>query len=100
MGWSEGILTISLVVTDDSKAVKYNLIENYGMITLEQVTECKLPSINEQGCEAQDTYMMYMCLMDSLSSSAKKKVSTLTCAVVWLCRKLSSENATSTQTQA
>ncbi|KAI2512052.1 hypothetical protein MHU86_2340 [Fragilaria crotonensis] len=75
MGWSDSILKITLEVLDNGDAVQENLIENYGTITLEQVTESELQYINEQGREAQDTYMLYKCLMASLSSNAKKKVS-------------------------
>ena len=75
MGWSDSILRITLEVLDNGEAVQENLIENYGTITLEQVTESELQYINEQGREAQDTYMLYKCLMASLSSNAKKKVS-------------------------
>lgn len=75
MGWSENILKITLEVTDDNEPIQENLIENYGTISLEQVVESELQYINEQGREAQDTYMLYKCLMASLSNTAKKKIS-------------------------
>ena len=75
MGWSESILNITMEVTDDNEPVQENLIENYGTISLEQVVESELQYINEQGREAQDTYMLYKCLMASLSNTAKKKIS-------------------------
>jgi hypothetical protein len=75
MGWSDSILNITLEVDDDNDPVQEDLIENYGTITLEQVVESELQYINEQGREAQDTYMLYKCLMASLSSNAKKTVS-------------------------
>ena len=75
MGWSEGILNITLELDDDDEPVQENLIENYGTITLEQVVESELQYINEQGREAQDTYMLYKSQMVSLSNTAKKKIS-------------------------
>ena len=72
MGWSDGILNITLEVTDNNEPVQEKLIDNYGAISLEQVVESKLQYINEQGREAQDTFMLYKCLMASLSNSAKK----------------------------
>lgn len=44
---------------DDNKPVQEKLIENYRMISLEQVVESKLQYINKQGQEVQDTYMLY-----------------------------------------
>ena len=49
-------------------------MENYGTITLEQVIESKKTYISKQQRKAQDTYMLYQCLMASLSNEAKKKV--------------------------
>ena len=77
MGWSDGILNITLEVTDDNEPVQEKLIDNYGTISLEQVVESELQYINEQGREAQDTFMLYKCLMASLSNSAKKRISLL-----------------------
>ncbi len=75
MGWSDGILNITLEVTDDNEPVQEKLIENYGTISLEKVVESELQYINEQGREAQDTYMLYKCLMASLTNAAKKRIS-------------------------
>jgi hypothetical protein len=75
MGWSDSILNITLEVDDDGNPVQENLIKNYGTISLEQVVESERQYINKQEREAQDTYMLYKCLMASLSSNAKKKVS-------------------------
>ena len=75
MGWSEGILNITLEVTDNGDPVEENLIDNYGTISLEQVVESELQYINEEGRGAQDTYMLYKCLMASLTNAAKKRIS-------------------------
>ena len=75
MGWSDNILNITLEVTDDIEPVQENLIDNYGTISLEQVVESELQYINEQGRDAQNTYMLYKCLMSSLTNNAKKRIS-------------------------
>jgi hypothetical protein len=76
MGWPDNILNITLEVTDDIEPVQdKNLIDNYGTISLEQVVESELQYINQQGRDAQNTYMLYKCLMASLSNNAKKRIS-------------------------
>ena len=75
MGWSDNILNITLEVTDDIEPVQENLIDNYGTISLEQVVESELQYINKQGRNAQNTYMLYKCLMSSLTNNAKKRIS-------------------------
>ena len=74
MGWTEGILTITLNAGEDDEREE-NFMENYGTLTLKQVVESKLQYINEQGRLAQNTYMLYKCPMASLTDEAKKKVS-------------------------
>jgi hypothetical protein len=74
MGWTRGILNITLDA-DEPNEREENLIENYGTLTLEQVVISELQYIEEEGRAAQDTYMLYKCLMASLTSDAKKKVS-------------------------
>jgi hypothetical protein len=77
MGWMEGILKIPLnneEVEDEEEVEEENLLVNYGSITLEQVVNSELRYIQDQTRKAQDTYMLYRCLMASLTSEAKKKV--------------------------
>jgi hypothetical protein len=74
MGWTEGILGITLNAGEDDEREE-NFMENYGTLTLEQVVESELQYIDERGRLAQDTYMLYKCLMASLTDDAKKKVS-------------------------
>jgi hypothetical protein len=38
MGWSDGILNITLEVTDNNEPVQEKLIDNYGTISLEQAS--------------------------------------------------------------
>ena len=59
---------------DEEPEEEKNLLENYGTITLEQVIESEKTYISKQQRKAQDTYILYQCLMASLSSEAKKKV--------------------------
>ena len=74
MGWTGGILNVTLNA-DEPDEREENLIENYGTLTLEQVVTSELQYIEEEGRAAQDTYMLYKCLMASLTNDAKKKVS-------------------------
>jgi hypothetical protein len=50
------------------------LIDNYGTITLEQVARWERSYIATPSRAAQDTYMLYQCLMSSLPPEAKKKI--------------------------
>ena len=74
MGWSSTILNI-VIDADEPTEREENLIDNYGTLTLEQVVVSELQYIEEEGREAQDTYMLYKFLMASLTNEAKKKVS-------------------------
>ena len=77
MGWMEGILQIPLTDGEEEEpeeAEEENILEGYGSITLEQIVNSELRYIGNQERKAQDTYMLYRCLMASLTSEAKKKV--------------------------
>ena len=74
MGWMEGILDVVTNNEGEEPQEVDNLIYNYGTITLEQVIRSETRYIAQQQRKAQDTYMLYQCLMASLSSDAKKKV--------------------------
>lgn len=74
MGWTEGILGITINPGEEDEREEA-FIENYGTLTLEQVVESELQHIDDESRLAQDTYMLYKCLMASLTSEAKKKVS-------------------------
>ncbi len=73
MRWMEGILKITLNGGEENEREE-PFMENYGTLTLEQVVESELQYIDEGGRSAQDTYMLYKCLMVSLTNEAKKKV--------------------------
>ena len=74
MGWMEGILNIDLSDDDEEDEEISNLITNYGTITLEQVARWERRYIATPSRAAQDTYMLYQCLMSSLAPAAKKKI--------------------------
>jgi predicted Mrr-cat superfamily restriction endonuclease len=72
MGWDKSILQISN--PDNEDPAKEDFLSNYGNLTLEQVVASEMVHINNEERSAQDTYMLYKCLMASLSAEAKKKV--------------------------
>ena len=74
MGWMDGILNVNISQDDDEEDIQ-NLIENYGTLTLEQVARWEATYyIATPSRAAQDTYMLYSCLMSSLTAAAKKKI--------------------------
>ncbi|KAI2497326.1 hypothetical protein MHU86_17199 [Fragilaria crotonensis] len=74
MGWTKGILRIGAEVENDEDNARENLIDHYGSITLERIIETEEENVVNHGREAQDTYMLYKCLMASLTTDARKKV--------------------------
>ena len=74
MGWNETIMTV-VINADEPNERQENLIDNYGNITLDQVVTSELQYIEEQGRERQDSYMLYKCLVASLTVEARRKVS-------------------------
>ena len=88
MGWTTGILSITMGIEDDEEKEE-DFINNYGTLTLEQVIASELQYIDGESRYAQDTYMLYKCLMASLTSEAKKKV------LIWSNQYKIGENKTS-----
>jgi len=76
MEWIDSILRIPLTEEGDEEddLEEENLLESYGSITLEQIVRSELRYIENQERKAQYTYMLYRCLMASLTAEAKKKV--------------------------
>ena len=82
MGWMDGILDIPVdekgnkgdEKKDDDSNEYSNIIANYGTLTLEQVIVHERAYIGKTSRAAQDTYMLYQCLMSSLASDAKKRI--------------------------
>jgi hypothetical protein len=72
MGWAKGILRIGAEEKEDEDDnVRENLIDHYGSITLERIIKKEEINVVKQGREAQDTYMLYKCLMASLTADAR-----------------------------
>jgi hypothetical protein len=55
-------------------AVTYNLLTQYGMVTLDQLRARAEIYENANGRDAQNAHMMYQCLYNSLTDEAKLKV--------------------------
>jgi hypothetical protein len=73
MGWMEGISGINISELEGVEDIQ-NLIENCGTLTLEQVARWERTCIATPSRAAQDTYMLYTCLMSSLTATKKKKI--------------------------
>jgi hypothetical protein len=75
-GWDNEINGILQIPEDwaDVMSETNNLIESYGMITMESVRAFEASYIALQIRPAQDTYMLYKCLMNSISKEGKSKI--------------------------
>lgn len=51
-----------------------NLVTHYGMVTMQEVKEYELTYVFNDVREAQDSFLLYQCLMNSLSIEGKDKV--------------------------
>ena len=66
---------LSIPIGGDVAASK-DLIESYGEIPYDAVRNHALTYMHEDAREAQDSFMMYHCLMNSLTDAAQKQVRT------------------------
>ena len=73
MGWMDGILNVDISDEEGVEDIS-NIIANYGTLTLEQVRRFERRYIATPSRAAQDTYMLYQCLMASLTPEARKKI--------------------------
>jgi hypothetical protein len=75
-GWDNDVTGIMMIPEDaaDVLANTNNLIENYGQITIETVHAFEATYIALPIRPAQDTYMLYKCLMNSISKEGKSKI--------------------------
>jgi len=76
-GWEDtqnhtGILHVPRDIEDERDYD--NLLTNYGEVTLEHIREYEKMYINNEGRAAQDTNMLFKCLMASLSKEGKAKI--------------------------
>jgi len=75
-GWDDDVAGILQIPEDPADLLSDtdNLIESYGMITLETVRTFEASYIDRQIRPAQDTYLLYKCLMKSISKEGKSKI--------------------------
>ncbi|KAI2490790.1 hypothetical protein MHU86_23788 [Fragilaria crotonensis] len=69
-------LNILSIPIQGNVANSKDLIESYGEISYEEVRAHALTYMHEDAREAQDSFMMYHCLMNSLTDAAQKQVRT------------------------
>ena len=75
-GWNDevgGILVIPTDAMDLNSDTNY-LIDNYGMISLEEIRAFEETYITKPIRPAQDNFMMFKCLMNSISKEGKNKI--------------------------
>ncbi len=75
-GWEDDTGGIMQIPEDPANQLSdtNNLIENYGRITIETIRAFETSYIAMQIRPAQDTYMLYKCLMKSISKEGKSKI--------------------------
>ena len=69
-GWDKGIM----MIPDRREGINKYLLDHYGSISLEEIRIHETTYITRPNREAQDTYLLYECVMNSLSPEAKAKV--------------------------
>ena len=69
-------LNILSIPSQGDVALSKDLIESYGEISYQDVCNHALTYMHEDTREAQDSFMMYHCLMNSLTDEAQKQVRT------------------------
>ena len=75
-GWDDyvsGILWIPEDAADPTSELHY-LPKEYGRVTLDQITAFEQTYLGTQQRVAQDAYMLFKCLMNSLSKEARMKI--------------------------
>ena len=69
-GWDQGIMQIP----DPAGGPDRYLLNHYGTVTLAEIRRYERSYITAHNREAQDMYLLYECLMNSLSPEAKAKI--------------------------
>ena len=75
-GWNDeisGILWIPKDVEDQASELRY-LPREYGTISMIEIREFEKTYLGRELRTAQDSYMLYMCLLNSLTKEAKMKI--------------------------
>jgi hypothetical protein len=75
-GWDNEVTGIMMIPEDAANVLSNinNLIENYGQISLDTILAFETTYIDQPIRPAQDTYMLYKCLMNSISKEGKSKI--------------------------
>jgi hypothetical protein len=75
-GWDDDVNGILQIPEDPANVLSdtNNLIESYGVLTLASVRAFEESYIAMQVRPSQDTYMLYKCLMNSISKEGKSKI--------------------------
>jgi hypothetical protein len=73
MGWDTSVLGIPDDYNDMTGPSK-DYLDHYGSITLEHLKKCAETYVNASSRAAQDSYMMFKCIHDSLSKIGRDKV--------------------------
>lgn len=75
-GWDHEVSGIVQIPDDPANVMSNtnNLIESYGIITIDSIRAFEASYIALPVRPAQDTYMLYKCLMNSISKEGKSKI--------------------------
>ena len=75
-GWDEEANGVIMIPEDstDPNSVRHHLCKEYGSIDIDLIREYEGSYVDQQVRQAQDAYMLYTCLMNSLSAEGKDKV--------------------------
>jgi hypothetical protein len=75
-GWDDPVNGILQIPEDaaDPQSVTDNLIENYGRISLTDIRAFEATYLHQPVRPAQDAWMLYQCLMSSISKEGKDKI--------------------------
>jgi hypothetical protein len=58
----------------DANPEEYSILTKYGQLTMEMIEEYETTFIDTEGRQAQNTHMLYQCLMRLISKEGKKKI--------------------------
>jgi hypothetical protein len=73
-GWEISVVEVAMDTNDMVNGDFKSLIDHHGEITLEQVQEHARAYVNQPNRAAQDSVMLYQCLMNSLSMEGRSKI--------------------------
>ncbi|KAI2495474.1 hypothetical protein MHU86_19061 [Fragilaria crotonensis] len=65
---------ILLIPRDGNEAESRDLIDSYGELSYDDVRAHVLTYVDTESREAQESFMMYLCIMSSLSKTAQRQV--------------------------